>query len=398
MTERSEWKSSASEWVTDFGKPTVNTMKRVLILFAIGLLLPVARVAAQSVPGFMNFQGQLMSANGSPLATGDYELTFRVFDASEGGTLIWGPQVMDGAGSVGHGPKIPVVQGYFNVILGPQDTASRPLSGAFQGATRFLEIKVGTNNPIAPRQQILSAPYALNAASAASAASAAIVQSGGVNTSALVDGAVSTVKLNDSAVTSSKVADGSINASKLAQEVLDKLLPTGTIVAFGGATAPVGWALCDGATRNGGDATFSTLFAAIGKTYGIGDGTTVSFSLPDLRGRTAIGAGQGPGLTSRALAARLGIEANTQVPNHFHGVSITTSSSGAHSHTVDGWASTGGGLRRLDTFSDVAGTTTFPTSTAPNHNHTVVGNTTATGVPSVDNLQPSIVLNYIIKL
>jgi hypothetical protein len=188
-------------------------MKRVLILFAIGLLLPAARVPAQSVPGFMNFQGQLMGANGSPLATGDYELTFRIFDAAEGGTLIWGPQVLDSAGSVGHGPKIPVVQGYFNVILGPQDTSSRPLSSAFQGATRFLEIKVGTNNPIAPRQQILSAPYALNAGNAASAAN---VLAGAVNTPALTDGAVTTAKLSDSAVSTTKLADSAIISAKLA--------------------------------------------------------------------------------------------------------------------------------------------------------------------------------------
>src|SRR5690349_13640213 len=106
----------------------LNTMKRVLILFAISLLLAAAQAPAQSVPGFMNFQGQLMGASGNPLATGDYELTFRILDAAEGGSVVWGPQVLDGAGSVGHGPKIPVVQGYFNVILGPQDTAGRPLT------------------------------------------------------------------------------------------------------------------------------------------------------------------------------------------------------------------------------------------------------------------------------
>ena len=66
-----------------------------------------------------------------------------------------------------------MVQGYFNVMLGPVDTAARPLTGAFQAATRFLEIKVGANNPISPRQQILSTPYALNAANAGNAATAA---------------------------------------------------------------------------------------------------------------------------------------------------------------------------------------------------------------------------------
>src|SRR5687768_13528562 len=109
-------------------------MKRALTLLAINLLLPTACILAQSVPPLINFQGQVLAADGSPLATGDYELTFQIFDASEGGNLIWGPQVLDGAGGVGHGPRIPVVQGYFNVMLGPLDTGSRPLSGAFAGA------------------------------------------------------------------------------------------------------------------------------------------------------------------------------------------------------------------------------------------------------------------------
>ena len=192
----------------------MKRLKRVLSLLLIGplLLLPCAPVRAQSVPPLMNFQGQVLAANGSPLATGDYELTFQIFDASEGGTLIWGPQVLDGAGGAGHGPKIPVVQGYFNVMLGPVDTAARPLTGAFLGATRFLEIKVGTNSPISPRQQILSAPYALNTANAANAAN---VLAGGVTTAKLGDGAVTTAKLGDGAVTTVKLGDGGVTAAKL---------------------------------------------------------------------------------------------------------------------------------------------------------------------------------------
>lgn len=381
----------------------MKRVKRVLNLLVLGpwLLLPGASVRAQSVPPLMNFQGQVLAANGSPLATGDYELTFQIFDASEGGTLIWGPQALDGAGGAGHGPKIPVVQGYFNVMLGPVDTASRPLTGAFLGASRFLEIKVGTNSPISPRQQILSAPYALNTANAANAANAANVLAGGVSTAALADGAVSTVKLNNSAVTGDKVANGSISASKLAQEVLDRLLPAGTVVAFGGTVAPAGWVLCDGSIRNGNDAAFSVLFATIGKTYGGGDAGTTSFNLPDLRGRTAIGAGLGTGLTlSRSLSAKLGTEAITQVPNHTHSVNLPTTSSGNHSHTIPGWSASGGSIRRIDTAIGSVGGGPYDTSTTGAHTHTVTGNTANNtgGVSSVDNLQPSLVLTYIIKL
>jgi len=377
-------------------------MKRVLILLVIGLLLPSTYMRAQSVPPLMNFQGQVLAADGSPLATGDYELTFQIFDAAEGGNLIWGPQVLDGAGGVGHGPRIPVVQGYFNVMLGPFDTGSRPLSGAFLGATRFLEIKVDTNNPISPRQQILSAPYAFNAGNAAnvlaSGVSTLAIADGAVTTAKLEDGGVSAPKLSDGAVTASKVADSSINVSKLAQDVIDRLLPSGTIVAFGGTVAPAGWALCDGSVRNGGDAAFSALFAAIGNTYG---GSAPNFNLPDLRGRTAIGAGQSPGLSNRTLAAKLGIEAITQVPNHNHGVSITTSSGGLHTHGVEALRTSGGSRTTLNSLvNNTSGTSAVDTFPAGSHTHTVNGNTALNfgGVASVDNLQPSLVLNYIIKL
>jgi microcystin-dependent protein len=342
----------------------------------------------------MNFQGQVLNPDGSPVATGDYALTFRVFDAAEGGNVIWGPQLFDGAGGPGHGPRIPVVQGYFNVMLGPEDTAARPLSGAFAGATRFLEIKVGTNNPIAPRQQILSAPYAL---SAANAATASTVGAGGVGGSAILDGAVNASKLTDGAVTAAKLADANVSVSKLAQEVIDRLVPPGSIVAFGGAIAPPGWAICDGSIRNGTDPAFAALFGVIAKTYGIGDGGATSFQLPDLRGRAAIGAGQSPGLTARALAAKPGTELITQVPSHSHSVNLTTSSAGAHSHSFDGWSASGGSVRFVDT-AIASSTTTYTTSTAGAHTHSVSGVTGATGVSGVDNLPPSLVLNYIIKL
>ena len=62
------------------------------------------------------------------------------------------------------------------------------------------------------------------------------------------------------------------------------------------------------------------LFSILGTTYG-GDGIT-TFALPDLRGRTAIGVGQGPGLSNRNLGDRFGQETTTltvsQLPQHVH--------------------------------------------------------------------------------
>jgi phage-related tail fiber protein len=75
-------------------------------------------------------------------------------------------------------------------------------------------------------------------------------------------------------------------------------VPAGSIVAYAGRRPPIGWLLCDGAelARD----SYVTLFEAIGTTYGAGNGQS-TFNLPDLRGRTVIGAGQGPGLPRHAL-------------------------------------------------------------------------------------------------
>lgn len=68
--------------------------------------------------------------------------------------------------------------------------------------------------------------------------------------------------------------------------------PTSTIVMFGGASAPIGWLLCDGSAVS--RTTYAALYAAISTTYGAGDGTT-TFNLPDFRSRSPVGAGTGLG-------------------------------------------------------------------------------------------------------
>lgn len=92
----------------------------------------------------------------------------------------------------------------------------------------------------------------------------------------------------------------------------------GEISMFGGNFAPRGWALCNGQLLP--ISANTALFSILGTIYG-GDGRT-TFALPDLRGRAAIHAGTGPGLTPRRLGARFGSETNvmtvSQMPNHNH--------------------------------------------------------------------------------
>lgn len=56
-------------------------------------------------------------------------------------------------------------------------------------------------------------------------------------------------------------------------------VPTGCVQAFAGSTTPNGWLLCDGSAVS--RTTYADLFAVIGTTYGVGDGST-TFNLPDL--------------------------------------------------------------------------------------------------------------------
>ncbi|HVF57343.1 MAG TPA: tail fiber protein [Pyrinomonadaceae bacterium] len=79
------------------------------------------------------------------------------------------------------------------------------------------------------------------------------------------------------------------------------------IVMFGGNFAPRGWALCNGQIIS--IAQQTALFSILGTTYG-GNGQT-TFALPDLRGRSPMHPGQGPGLSPRTLGEVSGSESTT---------------------------------------------------------------------------------------
>lgn len=100
----------------------------------------------------------------------------------------------------------------------------------------------------------------------------------------------------------------------------------GEIIQFGGNFAPRGWAFCNGQLLPISQNT--ALFSILGTIYG-GDGRT-SFALPDLRGRSAVHPGTGPGLSTIRLGQRGGAEYHTlttlEMPNHSHNVGLDGSS------------------------------------------------------------------------
>jgi microcystin-dependent protein len=107
-----------------------------------------------------------------------------------------------------------------------------------------------------------------------------------------------------------------------------------SMCAFGGNFAIRGWAKTEGQLLAVSSNT--ALFSLLGTTFG-GDGRT-TFALPDLRGRSPIGQGQGPGLQNYRLGQQGGTETNTlnisQLPSHNHAASTSIV------NTVDSSAST----------------------------------------------------------
>jgi len=138
----------------------IKYSKFTLILLFI-LVNFVQSETISSIPQLINYQGMLTNAEGQPLETKEYKLSFSIFNQPIGGEAVWGPQIFDGRYGEGRGAKVPVVRGHFNVILGDKDINGRLITDAFQSNDTYLEISVENNNPISPRQKILTAPYAI---------------------------------------------------------------------------------------------------------------------------------------------------------------------------------------------------------------------------------------------
>lgn len=193
-------------------------------------------------------------------------------------------------------------------------------------------------------------------------------------------------------------------------------IPAGSIIAWGNATPPVNWLICDGSAIS--RSTYASLFSAIGTTYGVGDGST-TFNVPDLRGRVPVGKNSATfatlGATGGAETVTLDI---TQIPSHTHAqdshthtFSGTTSTTGSHNH-INGWASitgynyVGSGGNSTWPFGGGSNAAQRDLQAAGDHAHTYSGTTSTQSVATNqntggglahNNLQPYQVVSYIIK-
>jgi len=146
----------------------------------------------------------------------------------------------------------------------------------------------------------------------------------------------------------------------------------GMVSFFARSTAPTGWLKCNGAAIS--RTTYAKLFAAIGTTHGVGNGST-TFNLPDLRGQFLRGYDDGAGVDAGRV---FGSAQQDAVINHTH--SGTTGNAGAHNHAFTVYAALAGG-KYADWDGGVNNSSaTRYTDTEPAHAHAfTTGNPNANG-------------------
>jgi len=197
------------------------------------------------------------------------------------------------------------------------------------------------------------------------------------------DAGITATQLATDSVITAKIQDGAVTAAKLDAGAVSVLMPTASIMPYAGSSAPTGYLLCDGAAIS--RSTYSTLFGLLATTYGSGDGSS-TFNIPDLRGRVIAGqddmggasanrlTGLTGGVDGDVLGGIGGAETHTlstaEMPAHTHGLIIDSS-------TSDDFGTSGGNTNNVCSGS---------------------GSTASTGGGGAhNNVQPTIILNYIIK-
>jgi microcystin-dependent protein len=209
---------------------------------------------------------------------------------------------------------------------------------------------------------------------------------------------------DDIGVSYQYAASASFNADTVDGYHAFDLMPVGAGMDFWGSTLPSGnWLFAYGQAIS--RATYAQLFALLGTTYGVGDGST-TFNLPDKRGRVTAGkddmggtsanrlTNQSGGLDGDVLGANGGNEVHTltraQMPN-INGT-FTMHGAGAGGSTV--LASVSGDF----TDTGVSGQYRPGGSNTAGANSLYGASLNVGGNGAHNNVQPTLIANYIIKV
>ena len=141
----------------------------------------------------------------------------------------------------------------------------------------------------------------------------------GVNTHAQIDVHIAdnTIHFTEASIDHTAILNIGVNTHAQIDTFIAATV--GTINSYGGAVAPTGWLLCNGAVIN--RITYADLFTAIGTNFNVGGEPGTDFRIPDLRGIFQRGAGTSGQLSdanSNAFAGVLGTYQNDKMQGHIH--------------------------------------------------------------------------------
>lgn len=222
-------------------------------------------------------------------------------------------------------------------------------------------------------------------------------------------GQVATAGIADDAVTTAKIAPNTIVQGDVATALLKLVCPVGTISAYPGATAPTGWLLCTGVSTTG----YTELIALVGATT------------PDLQGKVLVGKGSAPfngalltsfGSTTSTAAHTHDLGSHTHDFPHQHGGTTgNNNTSHTHQYVRTGQdtvlvvnAADAAADAKDNSFGEATGNESLPHThhfttdiNYPTSTLTEGPSTNTSGASSVSathgNVQPSTIINYIIK-
>jgi microcystin-dependent protein len=173
------------------------------------------------------------------------------------------------------------------------------------------------------------------------------------------------------------ISEGSGNWRCVSYTSAGRDAPAGIVSPYAGTAAPSGWLLCYGQAVS--RTTYAGLFATISTTYGSGDGST-TFNIPDIRGRVVAGQDDMGGSSANRLTDQTGgLDGDTLGD---------TGGSETHTLTTSEVPSLTVGIQQTNDFDRGAGSPGMSPG----------GSTSTSGSGGAhNNVQPTIILNYIIK-
>lgn len=175
----------------------------------------------------------------------------------------------------------------------------------------------------------------------------------------------------------------------------------GEIRVFTFPWAPQDWAFCDGSIVS--IQQYTALFALVGTRYG-GDGRN-TFGLPNMQGYAPIGAGSGPGLTTRAINQTYGSEGVSlqpqQIPSHDHTLTMKATTTNFTALTAAPTAGQSTLTRVVRPTSATSVTNVFEFVSPPVSNLIPLNDATCGyngGSQAHENRQPYLAMNFCVSL